>query len=57
MQDEGEESSNSFAIVSNGQDFARRVCRLLNNVIQEKLFGEGFNNSQNNWKFDTVTEE
>lgn len=36
MQDEGKESSNSSAIMNNGQDFARRVCRFLNNVIQEK---------------------
>lgn len=33
MQNEGKESNSFSAIMSNGQDFARRVHKLLNNVI------------------------
>lgn len=36
MQDEGKEYSNSSAIMSNGQNFARIVCRFLSNVTQKK---------------------
>lgn len=33
MQNEGKESNSFPAIMSNGQDFARRVHILMNNVI------------------------
>lgn len=36
MQDEGNRSGDPSAIISNGHNFAKRVCRILNNVIQEK---------------------
>lgn len=46
MQDEGTEYSNSFALMSNGHNFPRRMCRLLNNVFQEKVLGGKFESSK-----------
>lgn len=37
MQDEGTEYSNLSTIMSNGHNFPKRMCRLLNNVLQEKV--------------------
>lgn len=42
MKDEGMEYSNSSAIMSNCHNFPRRMCRLLNNVFQEKVLGGKF---------------
>lgn len=36
MQDEGKEHSNSSAIMSNSQNFARGVCRVLKNSISRE---------------------